>query len=168
MPAEPKVRPAKRDTDMTTSVSRNEVRAPSKGREPGARIIRKTLDSLNRRTADTHRRLFNDELHPEEYAQDRYAFDFALMPTRQWAQVDTTDDASYYGIWTCPAQRRIISFTEGDITDTRCASNAAYLAELEKHYQFHLRQSSWKGIDAPYPEVENALRAVGAGHMLYE
>ena len=153
---------------MTTSVSQNAPRAGHTSREPAIEIIRETLDDLNRRTADAHRRLFSNELHPEEYAQDRYAFDFALMPTRQWAQIDTTEDASYYGIWTCPAQRRIISFAEGDITDTRCTSDPEYLAELEKHYQFHRRQSSWKGIDAPYPEVEKGLKAVGAGYMLYE
>ena len=125
------------------------------------------IEDLNARTAGVHLRRTGEELHPEEYAEDRYAFDFALMPTRQWAQVDTTEDAHYYGIWTCPGQRRILSYVEGDITDIRCANDTEYLAELEKQHDFHLRQGSWKGIDAPYAAVEEELKRIGAGHLLH-
>ena len=128
---------------------------------------RERIEDLNARTAEVHLRRTGTELDPEEYAEDRYAFDFALMPTRQWAQVDTTEDAHYYGIWTCPGQRRILSYIEDDITDIRCDTDAEYLAELEKQHAFHVRQGSWKGIDAPYAAVAEKLRAVGAGHMLY-
>ena len=92
--------------------------------------VSETLDDFNGRVCDVHRRLFDEELQPEEHAEDRYAFDFALMPTRRWAQIDTADDASHYGMWTCPAERRIICFADGDITDTRCASDPEYLAQV--------------------------------------
>lgn len=45
---------------------------------------------------------------------DRYAFDFGL--DRGWAQVDTDADASYYGHWTNPSRRQLLSYVEGDIS----------------------------------------------------
>jgi hypothetical protein len=43
---------------------------------------------------------------------ERYQFDFGDM--RDWVQLDTTQDASYYGNWVCPKTYRIASFAEGD------------------------------------------------------
>ena len=132
-----------------------------------AHAVRETLDQLNERVAAAHRKLFGEDMSPDDYPEDRYAFDYALMPTGRWAQMDTEEDDWYRGMWTCPADRRTITYIEGDVTDMRFASDAEYLADLETHYRFYVQNGTWKGIDAPNDAVENALRAVGADHMLY-
>jgi hypothetical protein len=47
---------------------------------------------------------------------DRYHFDFTECTiAKGWAQVDTTQDASYYGAWINPTKREFIRFAEGDV-----------------------------------------------------
>lgn len=43
----------------------------------------------------------------------RYEFDFGIC--KGWAQVDTTQDASYYGAWIHPEKREFMRFAEGDV-----------------------------------------------------
>ena len=46
---------------------------------------------------------------------DRYIFDFKLCTTgKGWAQVDTEQDASYFGTWANPFELKVVSYTEGD------------------------------------------------------
>lgn len=44
----------------------------------------------------------------------RYFFDFN-MDTSQWIQLDTEQDASYFGNWVIPALLTTVSYVEGDI-----------------------------------------------------
>ncbi len=54
---------------------------------------------------------------------DRYEFDFKLCTVRKgYAQVDTSQDAPYYGTWASPEKLQIVSYTEGDVTVTNCES----------------------------------------------
>lgn len=49
--------------------------------------------------------------------RDRYQFDFSLCTyAKGWAQVDTRQDASYYGTWANPKRRQIVNYAEGDVT----------------------------------------------------
>lgn len=51
---------------------------------------------------------------------DRYRYDFDLCScARGWAQVDTAQDASWFGTWASPAERTILNFAEGDVTRNR-------------------------------------------------
>lgn len=48
---------------------------------------------------------------------DRYRFDFGLCTyAKGWAQLDTGQDASYYGTWINPVERKIVNYCEGDVT----------------------------------------------------
>ena len=48
---------------------------------------------------------------------DRYRFDFSRCSLKKgWAQVDTSQDASYYGTWAHPERRQIVNYCEGDVT----------------------------------------------------
>lgn len=48
---------------------------------------------------------------------DRYVFDFnECSSANGFAQVDTRQDASYYGNWINPSQKKFVTFAEGDIT----------------------------------------------------
>ena len=62
----------------------------------------------------------------DDRIESRLAFDWALMPTQRWAQIDTTETTAgnWYGMWTNPFQRRILIYAEGDISDTVYADDA--------------------------------------------
>lgn len=47
-------------------------------------------------------------------SRDRYFFDFNMDLT-QWLQLDTSQDASYYGNWINPILRATLCYCEGDI-----------------------------------------------------
>ena len=48
---------------------------------------------------------------------DRYVYDFGFCSYEKcWAQVDTAQDASYFGTWANPARLVIFNYCEGDTT----------------------------------------------------
>lgn len=61
------------------------------------------------------------------YPSDRYTFDWGCCSTRNgYAQVDTSQDASYYGTWANPFERRIVTYCEGDVTVQTCDSDTEF------------------------------------------
>ena len=103
----------------------------------------------------------------DDRIDDRLAFDFGLMPTRRWAQIDTTETTAgnWYGMWTNRFQRRILIYAEGDISDTMYADDAEYAEGLRAITEKELAKDTWIGI-ATYPEVEAQLVQAGAGDVL--
>ena len=64
---------------------------------------------------------------------DRYHFDTGPCSyANGFAQVDTRQDASYYGTWCSPAERTIVSFSEGDVTTTLCETDEEFVTELRE------------------------------------
>ncbi len=64
---------------------------------------------------------------------DRYGFDFGPCATDNgFAQVDTRQDASYYGTWASPAKRTIVNFCEGDVTTTVCESDDEFVRQIRE------------------------------------
>ena len=61
---------------------------------------------------------------------DRYAYDFKILAS--WAQVDTGQDASYFGTWACPVKLAIFNYCEGDTTLTQCETIEEFRQELQK------------------------------------
>jgi len=62
---------------------------------------------------------------------DRYVFDFnECTPESGWLQVDTMEDAPYFGVWVHPEKRETLSFIEGDVIRVFCADDASYNAEI--------------------------------------
>jgi len=62
---------------------------------------------------------------------DRYLYDFGLCSYEKgWAQVDTAQDASYFGTWANPTRLMIFSYCEGDTTLKEAASPEEFAAEL--------------------------------------
>lgn len=58
---------------------------------------------------------FEDHVHFVNFLpRDRYYFDYNMDMTR-WMQVDTSQDASYYGVWINPSLHCDLSYVEGDI-----------------------------------------------------
>jgi len=69
---------------------------------------------------------------------DRYQFDFILCTSKLgWVQIDTSQDASYFGNWFNPVSRTFVSFTEGDLTMTACENDMQLIAELLRIMQFY-------------------------------
>ena len=64
---------------------------------------------------------------------DRYRFDFGSCSyANGFAQIDTRQDAPYYGTWCSPAGRTIVNFSEGDLTTTVCETDAEFVGQLRE------------------------------------
>lgn len=64
---------------------------------------------------------------------DRYVYDFGLCSYEKgWAQVDTAQDASYFGTWANPVRLMIFSYCEGDTTLKEAGSPEEFAAELRE------------------------------------
>lgn len=69
----------------------------------------------------------------------RYFFDERV--TRQgagWQQWDTSQDASYFGVWVHRDLRQILTFAEGDITVVECLDDERFKAEIESMERLYL------------------------------
>ena len=62
---------------------------------------------------------------------DRYLFDFNL-DLGIWEQLDTENDAGYFGVWINKTELRILSFVEGDLYLTLCPDPVSYDAEVSE------------------------------------
>ena len=64
---------------------------------------------------------------------DRYSFDVGLFSNANgFAQIDTKQDASYYGTWCSPAARTIVNYCQGDLTTTVCETDAELAEQLRE------------------------------------
>jgi len=80
---------------------------------------------------------------------DRYAFDFDMCkPSKGFAQLDTSEDASYFGNWVNFREYKIVSYCEGDITIETCENVQEFKELLKKTVDFYkYNQENFKGID---------------------
>ena len=75
---------------------------------------------------------------------DRYGFDFGPCSNANgFAQIDTRQDASYYGTWCSPAARTIVNFCEGDVTTTVCETDAEFADQPPRIGQVARRTRLW-------------------------
>ena len=49
-----------------------------------------------------------------------------------FAQVDTLQDAPYFGTWCSPTKLMIVTFTEGDLTTTVCDTDAEFIEQIHE------------------------------------
>lgn len=101
---------------------------------------------------------------------DRYVFDFELCtPNDGWAQVDTGQDASYYGTWTNPFDLRIISYVEGDVYENKAESVQEFVEEIKSIKDWNEEHGhGFKGIDAMCRDnIINRFKEIGLGGLLH-
>ena len=101
---------------------------------------------------------------------DRYRYDFGPCScARGWAQVDTAQDASWFGTWASLAERTILNFAEGDATRTVCDTDAEFVAALREIDRWNRDHGYGPArIDPGFdPALKAALEAVGLGDMLH-
>ena len=100
---------------------------------------------------------------------DRYRYDFRLCTLKNgWAQLDTRQDASYYGNWISPTERKLMSYCEGDTTLTECADDADFISAVRECVAWHKEREYFIGIDAGgVAEIEQAFDRLGLGEFLH-
>jgi len=67
---------------------------------------------------------------------DRYQFDFNQCSyANGFAQIDSAQDAWYYGAWVNPKSLKIVEYAEGDLTVTEYDSEAELAEALANWFQ---------------------------------
>jgi hypothetical protein len=104
----------------------------------------------------------------DNYAHgDRYAFDLGLCA--DFAQVDTDQDASWFGIWACPSRLVVFTFCEGDCTTVQCDTVDEFRAEMLSVRDFADRMGKFHGVDpGTDPAKREAWQAVGLADLLHK
>ena len=99
---------------------------------------------------------------------NRYAYDFGLCSSQgDWAQMDTGQDAPWFGQWANPFERQILCYAEGDRTLIECDSDDEFVSELDRIAAFHRANDKWKGIDTWSVRIRERFAAAGARHLVH-
>ena len=101
---------------------------------------------------------------------NRYLYDFGLCRYENgWAQVDTAQDASYFGTRANPIRLLIFSYCEGDTTLKEAASPEEFAAELREIDAWNRANGySPARIDPGFdPAMKAAFEGLGLANMLH-
>lgn len=100
---------------------------------------------------------------------ERYKYDFKMCHYKKgWAQLDTRQDASYYGNWINPLTLELFSYCEGDLTHTQCDDEADFVKTVRECAEWHRERDYFLGIDgmceAP---IIDAFTRMGLADLLH-
>ena len=100
----------------------------------------------------------------------RYVFDGGRCSTANgYAQVDTRQDASYFGTWASPFERTIVCYAEGDVIVQTADTDAEFVAAVRELARWN-DQHGWGPlkIDALFnTRLTEAFTAMGLGDLLH-
>lgn len=100
----------------------------------------------------------------------RYVFDTGMCSYENgYAQVDTKQDASYYGTWCSPFERKIVNYAEGDVTVQSADTDEEFVSIVREMTGWH-DEHGWgpTRIDALANErLATAFRTLGLGDLLH-
>lgn len=92
----------------------------------------------------------------DDIEYNRYYFDFGqCAPGTGYVQIDSVQDASWYGQWCNPDERRIIIYCEHDLTVIDCDTDEEFVGEMRKLQQQAVRHEWGATIDTGF---DTALR----------
>ena len=96
---------------------------------------------------------------------DRYLFDNGICSYKQgFAQVDTTQDAWYYGTWTNPDTLQIVQYMEGDYITLTAESVEEYV----QYFRDYSQSDYFIGIDTMLNEtLKSRFIELGLGELLH-
>lgn len=94
---------------------------------------------------------------------DRYQFDSQLCP-KGYAQVDTDQDASYFGIWANPALRKIVTFCEGDVSIVDAGTDVEFVKKIKSMNGFYGGIKIDPGFSG---ELKKSFERIGLSDMLH-
>jgi hypothetical protein len=104
----------------------------------------------------------------EHYNGSRYFYDQKLIG---WCQVDTCEDASYYGNWANINTLELFSYAEGDTCHTRCETVEEFVSEIRDFLDFCKRAGmKFYGIDPGpnhTPEIMKPWIDAGLDHLIH-
>jgi hypothetical protein len=101
---------------------------------------------------------------------DRYIYDFGLCSSKRgWAQLDTRQDAAYYGNWVNPHKRATFSFCEGDTTLVECDTDEEFVSHVRSVVDWHAQQDGAPAkIDGMCdPDLIAAFERLGLSDILH-
>jgi len=102
---------------------------------------------------------------------ERYLFDFEVCKSEDgWAQVDTTQDASYYGNWFNPITREFRTYAEGDTAHHTFDNDEEMITWLREFVKWNRDSGYWRGIDTMMrPDIELKFDELGINDLtVYE
>ena len=71
---------------------------------------------------------------------DRYLYDFGpCSAAKGWAQVDTEQDAAYFGTWANPIELKVFTYCEGDTTLQECETIQEFIEALREIEEFEIK-----------------------------
>lgn len=86
--------------------------------------------------------------HGFEPMGDRYKYDFRQCTSdKGWAQVDTKQDASYFGTWANPLTFELMSYCEGDTTHTKCETEQEFIHKMAELIAWNQERGYFIGVD---------------------
>uniref|UniRef100_A0A6H1ZY62 Uncharacterized protein n=1 Tax=viral metagenome TaxID=1070528 RepID=A0A6H1ZY62_9ZZZZ len=100
---------------------------------------------------------------------DRYALDFnGCSYKKGYAQIDTDQDAWYFGTWANPTTRTIVNYAEGDLTIERAETDAEFASRIRDLAKWNADNGYTFGIDPMCnAAIEAAFRTLGLGDLLH-
>lgn len=110
------------------------------------------------------------EKHHEFQPADRYLYDFGLCSIKNgFAQIDTGQDASYFGTWANPEKLIIFNYCEGDCYTTVCKTASEFVSEIQGIKTWNDENGhSFKGIDPGLnPKNIEKWESIGLGELLH-
>lgn len=101
---------------------------------------------------------------------DRYKYDLGPCSyTNGFAQVDTGQDASYFGTWANPSTLVIFSYCEGDTTHIQCESEAEFAETLRKIHDWNVEHGHGGALIDPGfdPAMKATFERIGLADLLH-
>lgn len=100
---------------------------------------------------------------------DRYTYDFGVCSRDNgFAQVDTGQDAWYFGTWANPAKLVIVCYCEGDVTLQTAESEQEFAEELRRIQAWNIENGFSFGIDPLLSDdLEQKFKDLGLGDLLH-
>lgn len=109
------------------------------------------------------------KIHREFMPADRYVFDFKLCNYRDgWAQIDTDQDASYFGNWANPFALKVVTYCEGDVTVCTAETEEEFAAHIEETAEWTKNYGYKFAIDGMCQDrIISEFNRLGLGHFLH-
>lgn len=101
---------------------------------------------------------------------NRYVYDFGVCSINKgFAQVDTSQDASYYGTWANPVKLCVLTYCEGDVTLRQAESSQEFVLELRDIKAWNQENGhQFLGIDPGFDEaLKNQFISLGLSDLLH-
>ncbi len=100
---------------------------------------------------------------------DRYLYDFDVCSTSKgYAQIDTSQDAHYFGQWANPEKMIIVQYIEGDVIISKAANIEEFRNEIISMKQWNNENGYAFGIDPGFNDaVKQGFISAGLAEFLH-